>query len=254
MSSGVQPPARRYLRWARHGVSVAVSQRAGGVSSGAYASFNLATHVGDDASCVARNREALADDLGWSVGRPVQWLNQVHGDRVLAATPQTTRGAPDADAAWVSSDGAQSGVALAILTADCLPVVLVGETGTAFGVAHCGWRGLAAGLISTLAAELPQAPVAAYLGPSIGACCYQVDDALLSHFPDAHVAAAVTVDPEPGKVRLSLTALARAELASIGVELVEGDEVCCRCDERFFSYRRAAQTGRFATLAWVAEG
>ena len=144
------------------GVRAAATTRAGGVSSGAYASLNLGDHVGDDPARVAENRRRLETALG--LPEMPRWLTQVHGSRVLRLP----------DEAPGEADGAVSdapGVVCAVLTADCLPILLARRDGSAVGVAHAGWRGLAAGVVGNAVSALggPRDPLLHAAGPGGGA-------------------------------------------------------------------------------------
>ena len=145
-------------------VQAAFTTRLGGTSTGAYASFNLAAHVGDDPHCVAANRAQLKESLGLTE-EPV-WLEQVHGTNVAVlndATPPPRP--PRADAAVT----VRRGRACAILTADCLPVLLSAEDGSVVAAAHAGWRGLAAGVLDQTIVQMNTQPsrIVAWLGPGI---------------------------------------------------------------------------------------
>lgn len=220
-------------------VQVFATTRAGGTSVGAWDSLNLGMHVDDDPDAVANNRLRLSQDHGFE---RVQWLNQVHGVGIVQADLESASSVPDADATYTT----HRELALAVLTADCLPVVVVSTD--AIGVAHCGWRGLAAGILPLLAAAMPGQVRAAWLGPGICGACYQVDEALLDAFDDIDLQHAVADDAAAGKVRLSLPAVAQRQLTGIGCERIERSECCSLCDERFYSYRRAPVTGRMATV------
>lgn len=243
------------------GLHVAVTTREGGVSQGAYAALNLATHVGDDPVTVAANRDRLEATLRLP-SRPC-WLRQVHGtavadaDTLGAAHPD---GPPVADAAVT-----RGGAVLAILTADCLPVVIAmpdragGEVH--FGVAHAGWRGLAAGVLESTVDALERRgglrPAArAWLGPAIGPSAFEVGDEVRAAFThdDAGAAAAFLRNPR-GRWQADLFLLARRRLTATGVVTVLGGGVCTHSDAtHWYSYRRdasaGADTGRFATLVW----
>ncbi len=223
------------------GVRACATTRSGGASIGAWDSFNLGTHVHDEPSAVAKNRSLLSTDLGIE---QIQWLDQVHGTGVVRADRSTVRSVPVADASFATG----SKLALAVLTADCLPVVLA--TDKAVGVAHCGWRGLASGLLAILADAMPGRLQTAWLGPGICGDCYQVDATLLDAFDRTDLTHAVGDDAQDGKVRLSLSAVADSQLTGMGCERIEYSSCCSLCDERFYSYRRASITGRMATLAW----
>lgn len=226
-------------------VHVVTTTRRGGVSRGCYASLNLAAHVGDDAAFVARNRALVRARLP---GEPF-WLDQVHG--ITVAEPGRDFGVPTADAAVTRSPG----VVLAILTADCLPVVFAVDDGSAIGVAHAGWRGLAAGVLEAAAGRMPVPPgrLLAFLGPAIGSSWYEVGEDVRAAFVRADPEARAAFHPAAtGKWYADLYALARRRLAVCGVERVYGGGLCTFTDHaRFFSFRRDGVTGRMATLAWI---
>ena len=222
--------------------------RAGGVSSGGYASLNLADHVGDDPDCVARNRQRLVERLCLPAA-PV-WLRQVHGVRVVDAGQCGT--CAEADASVV----AHAGVVCGVLTADCLPLLLCDRHGTRVAAAHAGWRGLAAGVIEATVAAMacPTNELLAWLGPAISAQSYVVGDEVRAAFVSHQVAAARAFRPAPGGGwRADLYALARQRLAAIGVTAVYGGVHCTfREAARFYSYRRdGACSGRMASLIWL---
>ena len=222
-----------------------VTERAGGASSGPYATLNLATHVGDSPERVAENRAVLRGGVPLPA-EPV-WLAQVHGTTVL----DLDRDEPaPADGAVTS----RVGVVCAVLTADCLSVIFASRDGGRVGVAHAGWRGLLAGVLpaAVRALRTPPADIVAWLGPAIGAARYEVGaevrDAYLAR--DAAAGAAFTRN-ERGRWQADLYALARASLSAAGVGAVHGGGFCTyREAERFFSHRREAPCGRFATLVW----
>ena len=223
-----------------------VTERAAGASSGSYAALNLATHVGDSPERVAENRAILSAGLPLP-SEPV-WLEQVHGATVLDL---------DRDAVG-AADGAvtsRAGVVCAVLTADCLPVIFATRDGRRVGVAHAGWRGLLNGVLpaAVRALRAPPAEIVAWLGPAIGRASYEVGadvrDAYLAR--DAASSAAFVPNAR-GRWQADLYALARASLAGAGVTDVHGGAFCTyREAGRFFSHRREAPCGRFATLAWL---
>lgn len=222
-----------------------VTTRAGGVSVGPYASLNLGTHVGDDAKAVAANRARLL----LHVPSSPRWLEQVHGVAVVDASVVT--GVPVADAAFTR----QPGVVCAVMTADCLPVLLCDEAGSVVAVAHAGWRGLHAGVIEATIAAMGVAPssLMAWLGPAIGPTAFEVGDEVRAAFVGvASEDAAAFQAHAGGKWLADLYALARARLARAGVLKVTGGEYCTyREPEKFFSYRRDGVTGRMASLIWL---
>lgn len=232
-------------RWPlAHRIRVVTTLRQGGTSTGVYQGFNLATHVGDDPKAVADNRlqlQALLGDL------PVQWLEQVHGTEIVAARPGEV---PEADGAWTD----QPGVVLAILTADCLPVILADAEGQALAAVHGGWRGLVGGVLEAAVQSLPTAPTHAWLGPAIGPEHYEVGPEVLSAVRELGIADAglIRMGDQSGKGTLDLFTLAERKLRALGVTSIHGERWSTWDTTRFYSYRREGQTGRMATLAWLS--
>lgn len=232
-------------------VTALSTTRGGGGSAPPYASFNLAHHVGDSAAAVAANRAILAGALP-GAARP-QWLTQVHGTQVVAADQGVEY--PEADAVWTR----RAGVACAVLTADCLPVLFCSTAGDAVAAAHAGWRGLLGGVLeATIAAmKVPPGQLLAWLGPAIGPRVFEVG----SEVRDRYLAAATDVANtevaacfvpnvyNPGHYFADLYGLARQRLQAAGVTRVYGGNFCTFSEtEQFFSYRRDGQTGRMASL------
>jgi YfiH family protein len=226
-----------------------VTTRRGGVSKGAYASLNLGGGGAppDDPAAIAQNRRLLMRALP----QPPVWLHQVHGTEVVAVDAPRDD-APVADAAVTRTRD----VPLAVRIADCLPVFFADRAGTAIGVAHAGWRGLAAGVLERTLAALAREPadVVAWIGPGIGADAFEVGDDVHAAFTRGDPGAAAHFQPDrPGKWRADLPALARRRLAARGVPLVLGGAWCTvRDSARFFSYRRDGTTGRMAAVIWLA--
>ena len=229
------------------GVRAGVTSRVGGVSRGPFASFNLAAHVGDAAAAVSANRARLVAALALPA-EPL-WLNQVHGGAVVVHGG--TGPAPTADAAVAFEPGR----VLAVLTADCLSIVLAARDGSRLGIAHAGWRGLAAGVVEATvrALELPAAAVVAWLGPAIGPAAFEVGDEVRSAFVDPDPGAAAAFAPNTrGRWQADLARLARRRLTALGLTDIGGVPACTATDaERYYSYRRGTPTGRMATLAWL---
>lgn len=227
-------------------VRALVTTRAGGVSAAPWDSLNLGDHVNDDPAAVAENRRRLRTLLP---AEPV-WLRQVHGT-VCVDAAQANAGA-EADAALARAPGA----VCAVLTADCLPVLLCDEAGTVVAAAHAGWRGLAAGVIESTvrAMGLPGERLVAWLGPAIGPENFEVGDEVRAAFVARDPAAAQAfVAGTPGKWYCDIYRLARQRLAALGVRRVAGADFCTvRDGARFYSYRRDGVTGRMASLVWLA--
>jgi YfiH family protein len=230
------------------GVAIRVTTRMGGVSAAPYASLNLGDHVGDRETSVRVNRQRLLAALDLP---SVAWLRQVHGCRVLQSDPHAL---PDADGQWTQAVEQP----IAVLTADCLSVVIVAADASCVGVAHAGWRGLAGGVLQALVASMPvsSSQMIAWLGPAIGPAAYEVGPEVRAAFrrslgDDSERCFAASLG-RPGHFRADLFSLARLALGNAGVGRVTGGERCSHADaERFFSHRRdGPATGRFATLVW----
>jgi len=211
--------------------------------------FNLGSRCGDDPVAVAANRARLVDLL--ELPAAPRWLHQVHGIDVVA-DPGFDE--PEADAATTRLPCH----VLAVLTADCLPIVFAAGDGSEIAVGHAGWRGLCAGVVEATVAAMQTsgADLCVWLGPAAGPSLYEVDaqvrDAFITHSQRAAEAFAVT---RPGHWHVDLYALARQRLEDAGVSLehVSGGELCTISDpQRFYSHRRDRQTGRMATLAWIS--
>lgn len=240
------PAGVRALTTRRHGA---------GVSLPPFDQFNLGNrHAadGDQPAHVEHNRSLL--HAGLALPSPAHWLRQVHGTTVLRFDAAPVAGAcePVADAAVTSVPG----VVLAILTADCLPVVLAARDGSEVGAAHAGWRGLADGMLeATVAAmQTPPSGLLAWLGPAAGPADYEIGEevhhAFVGHDP---AAAAAFVATRPGHWKVDLYALARTRLVAAGMQPadIHGGTLSTMADPDLFSHRRDRRTGRMATLAWI---
>lgn len=230
------------------GVHALSTLRGGGVSVGPYESLNLGAHVGDAPASVAENRHRLSA----SVALPADpaWLAQVHGTEVVdldAAQP-----AYEADASFTR----KMARVCAILTADCLPVLLATQSGDVVAAAHAGWRGLASGVLEATvrALAVPPESLMAWLGPAIGPRHFEVGAEVrkvLLHADSG--AAAAFQESESGRWMANLALLARRRLAALGMTRIYGKTECTYAQpDRYFSHRRDGQTGRQATLIWRA--
>lgn len=236
------------LPW--QGVRYFCTTRAGGVSAGEYATLNVGGRTDDDPEHVLENRRRLRAELP---SDPC-WLRQVHGSQVADADRHWDE-PPAADAAVTT----QAGRALVILTADCLPVVIADSGGRALGIAHAGWRGLAAGVLeATLGALRARVPGSAqwraWVGPGIGQRNFEVGDDVHAAFVqrDAGAAMFFVAKSEPGKWLADLPGLARHRLHAAGVQDIELSGHCTYGEpDRFYSYRRERASGRLATVAWL---
>lgn len=232
------------------GVGAAVSTRRGpGVSESPYDRLNLGLRSGDDLAAVEVNRRVLAEAL--ELPAPPLWLRQVHGIAVVESTVASRGGddEPVADASVARGPGQ----VLAILTADCLPVLFVSADGQTIGAAHAGWRGLAAGVLENTVATMAADRVQAWLGPAIGASSYEVGEEVRAAFVDGDAGAAQAFSAtRPGHWHCDLYVLARRRLAAAGVSDASGGGFDTFSDDRLYSYRRdGANSGRFASLIWT---
>lgn len=230
---------------APRGVGALSTTRAGGVSTAPWQGFNLGDHVGDDPQAVASNRARLRRELP---SDPV-WLKQVHGTRCVDAA----RAAPGTEAD--ASVTRERGVVCAVLVADCLPVLLCDDEATVVGVAHAGWRGLAAGVVEATvgAMAVPGERLMAWLGPAIGAQAFEVGNEVRECFLAVDAAAAGAFVAAPGgKWLCDIALLARQRLSALGIRRIASADACSVADAtRYFSYRRDGVTGRMASLVWL---
>ena len=237
-------------------VGSAISLRGGGVSDGLYSSNNMALHVEESAVNTQANRASFVKYLNLT-GTPV-WLDQVHGTDVIYAPD--AHDIPQADGSY--SD--KTGVICAVMTADCLPVLLCNKQGTQVAAVHAGWRGLSLGVVRKAVGKFcsNDGPLIAFLGPAIGPHAFGVGSEVKQTFLDnAHSQAhrqaiknAFTESENESHYLADIYALARAELNDCGVLDIYGGDYCTFSDsERFYSYRRNPITGRHASLIWLNE-
>ncbi|CNF05514.1 purine nucleoside phosphorylase YfiH [Yersinia nurmii] len=221
--------------------------RSGGVSVPPYNSLNLGAHVGDNPADVEQNRQQLITQA--ALPQAPQWLEQVHGTRVLRLT-----GEPAAD---IQADAVYSNVpgqVCAVMTADCLPVLFCSLSGDEVAATHAGWRGLCAGVLEQTLAEFSAKPssIIAWLGPAIGPRQFEVGAEVKQAFVSADPQAALAFTPFGDKYLADIYLLARQRLESAGIHAVYGGDLCTVSDEQqFFSYRREGITGRLASLIWL---
>ena len=227
-------------------VQALCTPRSGGVSAGAFAALNLASHVSDEPSAVAENRRLLQHAL--QLPSAPRWLTQAHGVNVIDA--ERVYEPIAADAAFTRT----AGVVCAILTADCLPILLCDTAATRVIAIHAGWRGLADGIIPRALARtaMPGAEWLAWIGPGISAENYLVGDEVRATFVNAARSAAEHFVAVGARWQMNLAALARAQLAAAGVSEITQYAGCTFGESaRFFSYRRDGATGRMASLIWL---
>ena len=226
--------------------------RAGGVSQDERSSLNLGLNTGDEPERVQRNRQRVADSLG---SEPI-WLAQVHGTDVLDADQDVL---PDAPRQFDAAVTTRQDRSLAILTADCLPVVIWDDQAQVLGVAHAGWRGLQAGVLErtwqAMSARCPQAQSwQAWIGPAISQAHFEVGQEVFDAYvlPNPSLAAFFVPGQRPGKWQADLPGIARHRLEQLcpGKMTVHLSGLCTfKQDDLFYSYRRSPLTGRQATIA-----
>ena len=245
-----------WLAWEAHGVQAAFPARTGGVSAAPFDSLNLGLSVNDDPEAVLENRRRLCAAIGLPQDRLVV-PGQVHGTTLRwVGEAEAGRGAFDGPSVVREHDGlltAAADLGLAISYADCVPIVVVadGEEGPAFATVHAGWRGMIAGIAGVAAARLSRERrlLAAAVGPSIGPCCFAVDEDLRRRFEARYPGSA-------GPATVDLWRAARLDLEHAGVpaERIHVAGLCTSSDRRFFSHRRdQGATGRHLAVAWRQE-
>lgn len=237
-----------FPQWQPHpSIRTCITTRLGDLSPPPWQGFNLGLNTQDDEQRVLHAREIVWHELGTE--HPPHWLEQVHGkDIVIAGEKQTV------------ADGvltAENSRPCVVLTADCLPVLLARCDGSRVAAVHGGWRGVKQGIL--LAAVEKLAPngeaLAAYVGPAISQAAYQVGEEVYDAFAEnAEMRAFFRQDDAPQRWRFDLPGLAKWQLENVGVETTLS-HLCTVTDEqqRFYSYRKEGQTGRFASLIWLAK-
>ena len=212
---------------------VAFTDRHGGTSSAPYDTLNLGSRVGDDPDSVEANRRIVGDALGFDADRLVL-AKQIHAADVIEVSPCDAGVMGEADVLVTRTPGPVA----AILTADCVPVAIAGSDGMA--IAHAGWRGLVAGAVERALAAVGR-PIAAWIGPAIRACCYEVGPDVIDAFSQRGL-------PVAGPDRVDPPIAARAILERGGLAAVAMSGDCTHTDPRYFSYRRDGTTGRQAGI------
>ena len=223
--------------------------RAGGASAPPYDTFNLGDHVGDDPAAVAANRARLASSIGLPPDHVV-WMNQVHGDHVEVVDGPREGAFDDTDALVTATPG----LALAVITADCVPVLMSDAQAGVVGAAHAGRVGAASGIaLRTLEAMVAAGArvenVTVLLGPAVSGPNYEVPEEMAADV-EARLPGSRTTSSR-GTPALDLRAGLARQLAEAGVRAVDIDPRCTVEDEALFSHRRNAPTGRLASLVWM---
>ncbi len=218
--------------------------RTGGESIGSYDSYNLAAHVGDDLNAVEKNRQYLK----YMLNLPADpfWLDQNHSNKVI----NIDEGGQNliADASYSLKPEA----VCAVLTADCLPVLLCNQQGTKIAAVHAGWRGLLDGVIENTVSELKDNNLMAWFGPAIGPESFEVGNEVFDvFFNKSHLFSSAFQSKNQAKWLLDIYKLARLMLNNVGVKKIYGGNFCTMTEQKqFFSYRRDGKTGRMASLIW----
>lgn len=240
-------------------VKAVFTTRLGGVSAAPYSTLNLGTHVGDRAEHVAKNRLALQAMLLQRYGKVpvIQWLKQVHSTEILELSFTESH--------ELTADGlitAEPYLACAVMTADCLPVLISDKRGEQVAAIHAGWRGLAEGILSKAIARfsMPASELVCCIGPAISQRVFDVGPEVSAQFIAAQrlrnysqsVETFIVKKPRcVGKFLLDLSGIARAELEGVGVSSVTESRLCTFSNpSEFYSYRRDGVTGRMASLIW----
>jgi YfiH family protein len=236
-----------------------ISTRSGGVSHAPYDFLNLGDHVGDSPEFVARNRDLLRVHLP---SNPI-WLQQIHS--TVVSTPDERiqmTGQPiiaDAIISIVPNE------VLAIMTADCLPILFTANDGSVIGAAHAGWKGLCTGVLENIVfamlssrPHLKSSDLYAYMGPAIGPKSYEVGEDVYSAFEASRNGIQEgefqAIPNKQGKYLADLYSIATNRLLALGLKQIDGGQMCTFGDpEHFYSYRRNGVTGRFASMIWIAK-
>ncbi|MGH3676229.1 MAG: peptidoglycan editing factor PgeF [Mycobacterium sp.] len=226
--------------------------RAGGVSAPPFDTFNLGDHVGDDPAAVAANRKRLAAGIGLGA-EDVVWMNQVHGDRVVRVDGplEGPAAAVEATDALVTSTPR---LALAVVTADCVPVLLADARAGVVAAVHAGRVGAQKGVVARavaamLAAGAYAGDISALLGPAVSGRNYEVPEAMAAEVEAALPGSRTTTSR--GTPGLDLRAGIAHQLTDLGVTAIDADPRCTVDDHNLFSHRRDAPTGRLASLVWM---
>lgn len=223
--------------------------RIGGYSSAPFDSFNLGNHVGDNPDAVKLNRQLLVEAAG--LPSEPYWLNQVHStDTILLGSKSVSKPSEP-----ITADGSvtlEPGYVCAVMTADCLPVLLTNLEGTKVAAIHAGWRGLANGIIETLVNQwFKHEAFLAWLGPAISQSRFEIGSEVKDLFIRHDDAVAEFFQQSKNKYNADLVGIAKSKLTRLGGAVYGGDFCSFSDEKRFFSYRRDSTTGRMATLIWM---
>ena len=223
--------------------------RAGGVSEPPFDTFNLGDHVGDDPAAVAANRKRLANTIGLADDRII-WMNQVHGDRVMTIAGPRSGAVGDTDALVTATPR----LALAVVTADCVPLLLADARAGVVAAVHAGRVGAQKGVVvraveTMLATGARTEDISALLGPAVSGANYEVPEAMAAAV-EATLPGSRTTSSR-GTAALDLRAGIARQLRELGIEAIDSDPRCTVDDPMLFSHRRQNPTGRLASLVWM---
>ena len=229
-------------------VKACVTKREGGVSTNNFSSFNMGLRSGDVVEHVQANRRQMRSDFNW-LHEP-QWLKQVHGTKVVSASDRGEE--QEGDAVWSN----QAGLACAVLTADCLPVLFCDRSGSVVAAAHAGWKGLQAGVLENTIKSMgqPASEIMAWLGPGISQNHFEIGPEVRDAFIRIDAEAARAFIPGQGdRWHGDLYLLARQRLQAAGISAIHGGEFCTyQQADTFYSYRRdGKESGRLASVIWL---
>ncbi len=223
--------------------------RAGGVSAAPYDTFNLGDHVGDEPDAVAANRKRLAATIGLEEERVI-WMNQVHGDRVTVVNGPRDTPVDDTDALVTTTPR----LALAVVSADCVPALLADARAGVVAAVHAGRVGAQRGIVARgveamLAAGAHIEDISVLLGPAVSGPNYEVPDEMAAKVEAALPGSRST--SVRGTAALDLRAGIARQLRDLGIDAIDADPRCTVADRALFSHRRDAPTGRLASLVWM---
>lgn len=234
-----------YANWpAPPTISALTTTRKSGSSAAPFAANNLGLHVGDDLKAVLANRQALKSSLGLT--QEPEWLEQTHSNHCVLVEEEPYR---HADAAVTRSQRH----CLAIMTADCLPILLCNQQGSEIAAIHAGWRGLATGIVENTLKKIHSVPqqLMAWIGPAICQSCFEVGEEMRQIYQERYPFTLSAFKSKEMKWLADLPSLAEKILNANGVCAVYHSGICTfEQKNSFYSYRREAQTGRMATLIW----
>ncbi|RLA08259.1 MAG: peptidoglycan editing factor PgeF [Gammaproteobacteria bacterium] len=215
-------------------------------SKNPYENFNLATHVGDDISQVQKNRKKLEQHL--KLAKPISYLNQNHTDKWTLLDKKNGINDKDSDAVY-SFD---KNCVCAVLTADCLPILLCNKKGDFIAAVHAGWQGLENEIIKKITDYYPKtADLLCWIGPSISKKSFEVGEEIYQKFSNKNPAYKEAFEKHKNKLFLDNVTLAKIQLKSTGINKIYGGNYNTYTDKNFYSYRRNNKCGRMASLIWM---